>query len=102
MRNAKQEYLEEIEGKVVVCAEISCYGVVGRQTLKIGCTEYARKKFEASLDYNYNSGYGTQNLYGYIWYDDGSWSEREEYDGAEGWTHKSVPVVPEYLKGETK
>lgn len=38
-----------------------------------------------------DSGYGAQELFGYIWYNDGTWSERAEYDGAEWWEHKIAP-----------
>ena len=43
------------------------------------------------LDVEYDSGFGTQELFGYIWYVDGSWSEREEYEGSEWWCHKVKP-----------
>ena len=43
------------------------------------------------LDFEYDGGYGGQYLYGYIWYADGTWSERGEYDGSEWWVHKEKP-----------
>jgi hypothetical protein len=52
------------------------------------------------LDFNYDNGYGGQELYGTIWYVDGTWSERGEYDGSEWWDYREVPEVPSYLKGE--
>ncbi|NBW23325.1 MAG: hypothetical protein EBR82_86815 [Caulobacteraceae bacterium] len=50
------------------------------------------------LDFEYDRGYGTQELFGTIWYTDGTWSGRYEYDGAEEWVHRKIPVIPEYLK----
>ena len=43
------------------------------------------------LNFTYDNSYGYQNLYGYIWYTDGSWTERAEYDGSEWWEYKKCP-----------
>ena len=45
------------------------------------------------LDFEYDSGYGSQNLFGYIWYKDGTWSERGEYGGSEWWEHMTRPPI---------
>ena len=50
------------------------------------------------LDFEYDNGYGSQELYGHIWYTDGTWSERYEYNGDERWVHKSCPALPERIK----
>jgi len=47
-----------------------------------------------NLDFDYDDGYGGQKLYGNIWYTDGTWSERGEYDGAEWWVYKKCPTCP--------
>jgi hypothetical protein len=47
------------------------------------------------LDFNYDNGYGTQHLEGTVWYMDGTWSERGEYDGSEWWEHRECPPMPE-------
>lgn len=39
----------------------------------------------------YNSGYGSQNLYGTIVFKNSAWLERREYDGAEWWELKKMP-----------
>ncbi len=46
------------------------------------------------LDFEYDNGYGAQYLTGTIWYTDGTWSERGEYDGSEWWEHKERPPLP--------
>lgn len=46
------------------------------------------------LDFEYDNGYGSQCLVGTIWYTDGTWSERGEYDGSEWWEHKERPPFP--------
>ena len=50
------------------------------------------------LDFEYNEGFGEQQLYGYVWYADGTWSERCEYDGMEWWEYKRCPDMPEEAK----
>ena len=46
-----------------------------------------------SLDIEYSSGYGNQELHGVIWYEDGTWSDRVEYDGSEWWEHRALPAI---------
>jgi hypothetical protein len=46
------------------------------------------------LDFDYDSGYGAQELNGTIWYSDGTWSDRGEYDGSEWWVHRECPPLP--------
>lgn len=45
----------------------------------------------SQLDFEYDNGFGSQVLFGYIWYVDGTWSERSEYDGSEWWSYKECP-----------
>jgi hypothetical protein len=53
--------------------------------------------FLDSLDFSYNDGYGLQYLYGTVWFKDGTWLEREEYDGSEWWVYKKAPQIPNRL-----
>lgn len=46
----------------------------------------------------YNSGYGSQQLFGLVLFSDGTWLSREEYDGSEWWIH-NVPPTIEYILG---
>jgi deoxyribonuclease-4 len=43
------------------------------------------------LNFYYDDGYGGQELFGYVWYEDGTWSDRGEYDGSEWWQHQTRP-----------
>lgn len=51
--------------------------------------------FEKLADIEYDNGYGgaeiSQNLV--VLFDDGSWLERGEYDGAEWWEFKKTPSI---------
>ena len=100
MRNAKAEFIDEVEGKSVLCAWVM-YAPNDDETTYNLCMHYTTTEYDAflqSLDFVYNAGFGGQELYGVIWYADGTWSERYVYDGEEEWVHRRVPVVPEYLK----
>lgn len=90
MRNAKQELIAHIGDREVELVRL----VFG--------TSYDddRKKIEGKLedvipelDFEYYNGFGAQYLYGYIWYTDGTWSERGEYDGSEWWEYKRRPAL---------
>ena len=114
MENASEEFLEHTEGRVVKCA------VIGRKythfTYKLGdydadsdedyklpilleynYTQEELNKFLNEIDFEYDGGFGEQELYGFIWYTDGSWSERGEYDGSEWWGYKKCPSIEDFL-----
>lgn len=111
--NAREEFLREVEGKEIYCAYITTenpsyveynqYDDDDRAKLKycrlrIGYTKAEYEQFLESLNFEYNDGFGTQELYGNIWYLDGTWSERSEYDGSESWNYQKWPTIPEGLK----
>jgi hypothetical protein len=61
---------------------------------------YDRNEFDLfleAIDFHYDDGYGRQEIYGTIWFDDGSWAERGEYDGSEWWEYKECPEIPKLL-----
>ena len=57
-------------------------------------------RFLDELDFNYDAGYGGQELDGTIWLEDGRWLTRGEYDGSEWWVLHTVPPIPEHLGGQ--
>lgn len=98
--NAKVEFIEHTKGlPKVICAELEdvCYltGQKGKKrTLYEDYTEEDYKKFLQSINFEYDDGYGTQELGGYIWYEDGTYSDRYEYDGSESWDYHKAPEKP--------
>ena len=105
MTNAKVEFIDEtMNTHGVKCAMLSkAFDYYDDEEepvfiLKVGYSVEDYENFLNSIDFNYDSGYGGQQLYGKIWYKDGSWSERGEYDGSECWEFKTTPNVPERLK----
>lgn len=100
-RDELQIHLTEL-GKTLKCATISYQPDFTGNTeiyhnLKINYTQKDLLSFLAALSFSYNDGYGTQHLYGTLWFTDGSHSERGEYDGSEWWSHKATPEIPEHL-----
>jgi hypothetical protein len=46
----------------------------------------------------YNNGYGSQELFGVVVFKDGTWLDRDEYDGSESWRYNETPSRDEYSK----
>lgn len=94
--NAKKELLEHIKERTVtyvqVVREIS---YAERQTLQGTLSEVL-----PLLDFDYDNGFGSQELTGTIWYADGTWSERDELDGSEWWSHRVRPAWPNGTREE--
>lgn len=90
MKNAKDELLEHIEGMDVEFVRIAYKkGYFDEPLIIEGSLDDAIKQ----LDFSYHSGFGRQELFGFILYSDGAWSEREEYDGSEWWVHRIPPTI---------
>jgi hypothetical protein len=107
--NAKQELLEKLLGKPLVkCAELYTedWGDDGEIKnfirLKVNYTSDEFDEFIKSLDFDYDNGYGGQNLFGYVWFNDGSWLDRGEYDGSEWWQYQTTPKIPNELIKEAE
>jgi hypothetical protein len=114
--NAKQEFLNHIvqintnltgiKSRKVLCASIQKgddYSddeeIIERTfILTTGYTQEDWNEFLYKLSFIYDSGYGGQELFGTIWYTDGTWSERGEYDGSEWYVHRFCPKIPENVR----
>jgi hypothetical protein len=106
MKNAKEELQETLKpytekGLDLVCAEITHEGEWGEDTnkivLKLGHTKEEAEAFFKALDFKYNDGFGSQELFGTVWLTYGVWLSRWEYDGSEGWQVNSCPHIPNHL-----
>lgn len=102
MINAKEEFLEHVNGKEVLCAYIydtMLYpSVDNAYILKRGYTEEDLNNFLSSLDFEYDDSVGFLVFSGNIWYADGTWSERFEHEELEWWVHVTYPDIPEVCK----
>lgn len=107
MINAKTEFLEHISGIIneesaikVKGAEIIHYQLYGEDVNIYLYGDYTFQDYEdflTKLDFEYDNGHGYQQIFGNVWYTDGTWSTREEYDGKEWWKHNHCLVFPDYL-----
>lgn len=50
-----------------------------------------------SLNFIYNSSYGSVELLGIVLFNNGGWLERHEYDGSEWWEYKKTPLPFNFL-----
>ena len=60
--------------------------------------EDEQKFFEGLASIEYDDGYGLQELYGVIVFNDHSWLTRGEYDGSEWWQKHTEPQEENYIK----
>jgi hypothetical protein len=108
MINAKKELVKELDNIAkrysvsVKCALVTYESHYKEShsysSLPIGFELDEFLSFLEELDFDYNNGHGGQHLHGTVWFDDGSWMERGEYDGSEWWEYKTTPEIPEDLK----
>jgi hypothetical protein len=102
-RNAKQELISALS----TFAKIKCASIIkevyyandDRQSfnLKVNHTPEDYANFLNKLDFEYDAGYGSQNLDGIVWLEDGTWLSRGEYDGSEWWEFNKLPNIPSEL-----
>ena len=59
--------------------------------LKPNHTNEQKDIFFRCLDFEYDNGYGCQEVDGKIVFTDNSWIQRGEYDGSEWWTYLRCP-----------
>ena len=99
--NAKTELLKDLVNKQIKCASITHedykIGLNEEINLRVNFNEAEFNEFLNKLDFEYDSGYGCQYLFGVIWLQDGTWFSRYEYDGSEYWIHNQCPEIPSEL-----
>ena len=98
--NAREEFIKHIGSRKVLCAGIQRgddWGESVVYNLTTGWDSEDWSKFLFDIDFEYDCGYGGQNLFGTIWYSDGTWSDRGEYDGSEWYEYHYCPPIPKEL-----
>jgi len=91
-----KSFINEINAVVVSCRPSSCYyddEDVKSYTLYPDHTSEEFEDFKDFMNFEYNNGFGGQELYGTIWFKDGTWCTRGEYDGSEWWEHHERPDI---------
>jgi hypothetical protein len=99
MENAKTEFLNHVGSTKVTWAEVfiePSYQHTERKPivafLPKNYSDDQWNFFLNHIDVQYDSGYGTMYLWGRIMYDNGTWSDRGEYDGSEWWQLHELPI----------
>ena len=106
--NAKVEFIGHTAHNVIKCAYIEFWENTDDRkfSLTTGYTEDEYNQFLSDIDKTYNNGYGSQQLDGIIWYEDGTWTifpaTRGEYDGSEWWDYHICPNIPAELDRKDK
>lgn len=102
--NAKKEFLEFLKDKPVLkCARVGLctdWKNYKWHYLKVNWLVKDYDKFLLELDFEYDDGFGSQKLFGTIWFEDGTWADRGEYDGSEWWEYHKCPEIPNELESE--
>ena len=62
--------------------------------LRVGHSTFDYANFLHKLDFVYDNGFGSQELFGILWFEGGTWAARVEYDGSEWWGFHSLPPIP--------
>ena len=104
--NAKEELeriLKHRNDVSIACADIYTeeWGSDHQEThyvLKLNYDKEQYDSFMESLNFEYDSGYGGQKLFGIVWLDNNSWLSRGEYDGSEWWDWNQYPEYPDSVK----
>ena len=94
MTNAQQELLTVLDGIDKTPSDISW--------MLVYTTNYSEvsEAFTSidQLDFTYDNGYGTQKLFGLVFFNDNTWLERDEYDGNEWWVYITTPTREQWEK----
>jgi hypothetical protein len=98
--NARDELLSLLNDREeIVCAYLNYNGF--EKILKANHSESELTRFLNSLSFEYDHGYGIQEIEGTVWLKNNIWLERREYDGAEWWERKECPEIPDLLTTKT-
>ena len=111
MTNAKEELLSILKKRnsLIKCAYIKrdmgywddkdTYISAAPILLKEGYTPEEYEEFLNRMNFDYDSGYGMQEILGTVWLmEEHTWLDRGEYDGSEWWNYNKCPQVPDELK----
>lgn len=102
-RNAKEELIQILKehNLTIKCAKLNHEDWRNDTNiniiLKVDYTEKDYVKFLDEMNFNYDSGFGGQRLFGEVWLTNNTWLSRGEYDGSEWWEYNVLPEIPKEL-----
>lgn len=98
--NAKQELLKIVNANniTILKIDIKYYGDVDNNDKPVNKNIISLDE----LDFDYDAGYGVQDLYGTVYCKDSNdnpvWLTRGEYDGSEWWIINTIPEFYNTIK----
>lgn len=100
MTNAKNEFISTFKDLKVINVTIWVGNYKKERFFDLlkGYSDKAYIEFLDKLDFEYDSGYGGQNLFGIVACDGGVYFDRWEYDGSEGWDEHKYPDIDKIIK----
>jgi hypothetical protein len=101
--NARDELLFFLEAsnKKLKCAQIWFSPQENQPpafiNLPVGFGESRFLEFQREINRSYHNGHTPQELFGVLWFVDGTWADRYVYDGSEEWMLREIPAIPSEL-----
>jgi hypothetical protein len=93
--NAKEEFLGLVTGTEATVLWAKFTTETGGEAILFPACAASKRAWDlflSVLDYKYDSGFGGEDTEGTVMFSDGSWAEREEYDGSSRWVLRVKPT----------
>ena len=96
MKNAKQEFINHTQDRQILQAIVTNdeFSLKVKEFKAVLRRDYNSEDYAAFLNqinFDYDDSFGWVELEGTIWFTDGTWSTRGEYEGVEWWEHHEMP-----------
>lgn len=93
MINGYEELMEKMDEVNKNVSDIDMMGIYvnskkGNVEKKFFNKNVDEEFLKKEMGFDYDNGYGGEELFGVVCFKDGSWLERMEYDGSEWWEYK--------------
>jgi hypothetical protein len=94
-RNAKEEFLQLVSRTSATVLWAKFTTETGGETVLFPSRAGSKEEWDlflSVLNYDYDNGWGGEDTEGAVMFSDGSWAEREEYDGSSRWVLRVKPT----------
>lgn len=101
MTNAKSEFISTFKDFKVITATIWGVNYEYKEIyfdLPKGYSNKDYVEFLDKLNFEYDRGFGSQELFGIVACEGGVWYDRGEYDGSEWWEKHEYPDIDKIIK----
>lgn len=94
-RNAKEEFLQLTNSTLATVLWAKFATETGGETILFPAYAGIKEEWDlflSRLNYDYENGWAGENTDGAVMFSDGSWAERQEYDGSSHWALRIKPT----------